>query len=166
MSTPDDDDGADGADLTPAERLRRRRRWLKQKVDAEPQRLDLREELAAVYRAEGHVDQAGRWNYLSEDADPEESKAFARASQGDPVVMMRALRWTGSENDATTAVARERLGELRAAARGPLGRRPSWENPDPDSLWPLVLGCAGVLIVLGFAVVGGIVTVRWLVGVL
>ncbi|MBO1752924.1 hypothetical protein J4G33_14015 [Actinotalea sp. BY-33] len=160
MSTPDD--GADGADLTPAERLRRRRQWLKQKVDAEPQRLDLREELAAVYRAEGHADQAGRWNYLSEDAEPAESEAFVRASQSDPVVMMRALCWTGSENDAETAVARERLGELRAAARGPLGRRPSWENPVRDSLWPFALGCVGVLVVLGFAMVGAIVTVRWL----
>lgn len=171
----DDDAAADGADaadgagaarLGSEEQLRRLRRRLRSAVLAEPQRLDLREQLAAVYRAEGNSAQAGRWDFLSPTADPRETRAFTRAFGDDPVEIMRALRWAGSEDDAETQVARERLREVRAAARDRAGRRISWEKPVPDDpTWPLVLGCAGVLVVLGLAVVGAISTVRWLLDV-
>ena len=161
-SGPADDAGE--AVSAGAEELRRRRHRLKSKVMAEPQRLDLREQLAAVYRAEGNVSQAGRWDYLSEKADPGETNAFAKAFRDDPVEIMRALRWTGSEDDAETEVARERLRAVRAAARDRVGRRVSWEKPDPQArTWVAVLGCAGVLLVLALVVVGAISTVRWLV---
>ncbi len=47
-----------------------------------------------------------------------------------------------------------------------VGRRVAWEKPEPrDRPWPLVPGCAGVLVVLALGVVGAVVTVRWLAGV-
>lgn len=159
------DDGAEAVAASPEE-LRQRRHWLKSKVMADPQRLDLREQLAAAYRAEGNVSQAGRWNYLSENADPDETSAFAQAFQDDPVAIMRALRWTGSEDDAETEVARERLRAVRAAARDRVGHRVSWDKPDSDhASWWVTLGCAGLLVILGLVVVGAITTVRWLIDV-
>lgn len=146
-----------------AERLRRRRRALKNQVRSEPRRLDLREELAAAYRAEGNASQAGRWSYLAEQVDPDELRAFARSCRDDPVEMMRALRWTGSEEDADTEPARVRLRALRAQARTHTGRRVSWEQPDDHGpSWGLALGCLVVAVVLGLVVVGGVTTVRWL----
>lgn len=149
-----------------AEELRRRRRWLKDKVRSAPRRLDLREELAAVYRAEGNASQAGRWDYLAEHIDPAELRAFARSCRDDPVEMMWALRWTGSEEDADTEVARERLRTLREQARHRTGRRVPWEKPDTDMSWQLALGCFAVLLVLVLVVIGAITAVRWLAAVM
>lgn len=149
---------------TDTDALRDRRRRLREQVRADPRRLDLRAELAAAYRAEGNASQAGRWDYLSEDADPGETAAFVRSCRHDPVEIMRALRWTGSEEDASTEVARERLRAVRTAARDVAGRRVTWEQPvRDDAMWPFVLGCAGVVLVLALAVVGGVATVGWLV---
>lgn len=150
-----------------AEELPLQRQRLKSRVMAQPQRLDLREHLAAVYRLEGHLAQAGRWNYLSEDQDSQETRAFTRAFQNDPVEIMRALRWTGSEDDAETDVARERLAAVRAAAGDRVGRPVPWEKPDADErTWHWGLGCAGllVLVVLALVVVGAVSTVRWIAG--
>lgn len=163
MTEPTDD--ADEAVSTGPEQLRRRRQSLKSKVMAEPQRLDLREQLAAVYRAEGNLSQAGRWNYLSQDTDPVETNAFAKAFHDDPLEIMRALRWTGSEDDASTEVARERLRSVRKAARDRVGHQVSWDKPEAGIRTPvMILGCAGVLLVLALVVVGAISTVRWLAG--
>ncbi|GIG40807.1 DUF6584 family protein [Cellulomonas phragmiteti] len=146
-----------------AEELRRRRRRLKDRVRSAPWRLDLREELAAVYRAEGNASQAGRWSYLAEHVDPAELRAFARSCRDDPVEMMWALRWTGSEERAETELARERLLALRAQARARTGRSIPWEKPDATGMtWQLALGCFAVVLVLVLVVIGAVTAVRCL----
>lgn len=148
-----------------ADALRQRRRRLKDQVRSAPRRLDLREELAAAYRAEGNASQAGRWSYLAEHTDAAEIRAFARSCRDDPVEMMAALRWTGSEDDAGTAVAQERLRTLRVQAHARAGRSVSWEKPRDDGPpWALALGCLAVAVVLVLVGVGAVTTVRWLAG--
>lgn len=148
-----------------AEGLRERRRRLKDRVRSTPRRLDLREELAAAYRAEGNASQAGRWGYLAEHTDPVETRAFARSCQDDPVQMMRALRWTGSAEDAGTEVARERLRALRVQAHDATGRWVPWEEPGPDGLgWQLAAAGFVAVVVLGLIVVGAVTVVRWVAG--
>lgn len=147
------------------ERLRERRHLLKGQVRSAPRRLDLREELAAVYRAEGNASQAGRWSYLAEHADPAETQAFARSCRHDPVEMMRALRWTGSADDAGTEVARERLQALRVQAHHTTGRWVSWEQPAPAGAgWVLAALALGALLVLALVGVGAVTVVRWVAG--
>ena len=146
-----------------AEELRRRRHWLKQRVSDAPHDLDLRHELAAVYRAEGNLSQAGRWDYLSESADPRETSAFAHAFQDDPIALMRALRWIGSEDDAATEFARERLRLLRARARDRVGHAVSWEDPAAGRFgaWAGTLGCIAAVLLVVLVVVGVVTVVRW-----
>ncbi|MCC2336006.1 DUF6584 family protein [Cellulomonas wangsupingiae] len=136
--------------------LARRRRALKDRVTAQPQRLDLRAELAAVYRAEGNAAQAGRWGHLSPDVRPDETAAFVRAFGDDPVEIMRVLRWQGSEQDASTPLARERLRAVRKRAEASLGRTTTWEDPGgtPPGRWEGVLVLLGVLAFLTVVVVG------------
>ncbi|MCX5200575.1 hypothetical protein OG897_03725 [Streptomyces sp. NBC_00237] len=91
-----------------------------------PTDLEVRERLAAAHRLLGDPAQAGRWNYLSPDADPTETAAFERAF---PTALerARALRWPLPEQDAPTPSASARLLALRTLAEeetdGPL----SWE---------------------------------------
>lgn len=79
-------------------------------VAAHPTDLDLRRQLADVYRQTGDLVEAGRWSYLDEDADPIEILAFERAY---PSLAGRrvALRWPGEALPPTDWV-RRRLSEL------------------------------------------------------
>ncbi|MDC5698264.1 hypothetical protein OO014_13450 [Intrasporangium calvum] len=52
------------------------RQRLRGLVGSYPQRLDLREELAELYRRDGVLSQAGRWTFLSETRNPAELRAF------------------------------------------------------------------------------------------
>lgn len=105
------------------------RQRLRGLVGALPQRLDLREQLAELYRADGDLAQAGRYSYLAEQRDPAEVAAFERAYQEDPVRMMKALGWRGPEADAATETARGRLRALRSRAEAQLGVPVDWEMP-------------------------------------
>lgn len=79
-------------------------------IAAHPNDLDLRRQLAEIYRQTGDLVQAGRWSYLLEDADPVEVLAFERAY---PNVIVRriALRWPDNALPPTVWV-RNRLAEL------------------------------------------------------
>ena len=168
------DDAGPALPRSPApEDLRGARLRLRSRVLAEPQRLDLREELAAAYRREGHAAQAGRWSYLAAVRDPAEQAAFERAFEHDPVQLMAVLRWRGSEDEAATEVARERLRALRAVAEGSAGARLEWAAASRQASAPTTsdhlveIGCATVLAVAGTCLVVGAVTiVRWVVGLL
>lgn len=98
-------------------------------VGAFPQRLDLRERLAELYRLDGDLQQAGRWSYLARERDLAEVAAFERAFAGEPVRLMRALGWEGSEQDAADDVARERLREVRVRAEAAAGEPVPWRKP-------------------------------------
>ena len=84
-------------------------------VGTYPNRLDLRDKLAAVYRVLGNTVQAGRWSYLSEVRDDVEVLAFEHAYKT-PVARLAALNWVGGESAADTETARTRLMAVHRAA--------------------------------------------------
>ncbi|MGN6243604.1 MAG: DUF6584 family protein [Motilibacteraceae bacterium] len=137
-------------DLAAGRRLLARQR-LRGLIGSMPQRLDVRERLAEVYRLDGDLQQAGRWSYLARERNPEEVAAFERAFR-DPVRLMRALEWRGSEEDATDDVARERLREVRARAEAKAKRKVGWEKPPRPEV--RVPGRHDRLVDAGCAVVG------------
>lgn len=96
-----------------------------------PHRIDLRERLGLLYRAEGELAQAGRWLYLSDQATPDELRAFERSHRRNHAAMMWALRWSGNEEEAPTEFARERLRELRERAETKAGGPLDWAPPRP-----------------------------------
>lgn len=148
------------------------RQRLRGLVGSFPQRLDLREQLAELYRRDGILSQAGRWSYLSESPRPEELRAFER-EYADPVFRMKVLGWRGAE-DAAGDVARRRLAALRSEAEQAAGRSLSWERAGEVSGAPMTWGerlFATLLVIgLGLVVFGGVaffiqgvkVVIRWL----
>lgn len=124
---------------------------------AMPERLDVREALAAVHRARGDLAQAGRWSFLADERDPAELAAFERAFQGDAVRLMRALGWRGPESAAATDVARERLVALRERAEAEVGAPVDWADPrrpDPGWGWADRVGLGAVVVVAALVVIG------------
>ncbi|WP_162908103.1 DUF6584 family protein [Allorhizocola rhizosphaerae] len=79
-------------------------------IAAHPTDLDLRRQLAEVYRQTGDLVEAGRWSYLDEAADPVEILAFERAYPS-PAGRRAALRWPANALPPTDFV-RRRLAEL------------------------------------------------------
>lgn len=136
-------------------------------VTSFPDRLDLRERLAEVYRVLGDAAQAGRWSYLSEERDEAEIAAFERAYRT-PLARLTALNWSGGEAAAATPTARERLVALQSAANVQL-RAELVVADDRDSSWVAnVLVLLGLVVVLLCFVVGAVTLVvagyRWLTG--
>jgi uncharacterized protein involved in type VI secretion and phage assembly len=127
-------------------------------VAAHPTDLDLRRRLAAAHRLDGNDVQAGRWDYLSVDADAEETAAFERAYPR-PGERLRRLRWPGRADQPPTEFARARLAELTAAAaraRGATG--------GASTRWlPPLLAALTCLAVIALAVLGAVTVVQWLV---
>ncbi|MFE7565452.1 DUF6584 family protein [Streptomyces sp. NPDC057539] len=130
-----------------------------------PQDLEVREQLAAIYRQLGETAQAGRWNYLSENPDPTETAAFELLFPHHDERLW-ALRWGGRAEDALTSVAVSRLSELHAEAERDRGSTVPYARPRPSSdedesqESPLVgalafVGCLTVLVlvVIGFITV-------------
>jgi len=145
------------------------RKRLRGLVGCMPQRLDLRERLAQVYRLGGDRAQAGRWAYLGEQRDPQETAAFERSCHHDAVRVMWALGWRGPEQDASTQTARERLLEVRARAEQDAGTPLDWANPrrpeQPEGWRPSLGGMGCLLVVLaliGSVIVGAVTIVRWI----
>ncbi len=78
-------------------------------IAAHPNDLDLRRQLAEIYRQTGDLVEAGRWSYLDESADEAELAAFERAF---PLASRRAaLRWP-DDALAPTDWVRDRLAAL------------------------------------------------------
>lgn len=129
-------------------------------VSSYPDRLDLRERLAEVYRVLGDAAQAGRWTYLSEVRDDAEVAAFERAYRT-PLARLEAMNWVSGEAGATTGTARERLVALQAAANDQLRAELSVAD-DRDSSWRTnALVLVGLVIVLLCFVVGAVTLVMW-----
>jgi len=129
-----------------------------------PTDLELRERLAALYRAEGDAAQAGRWAFLVAEPDPAEQVAFAKAYR-DPVVRMRALGWRGPEEGAGP-VGEERLRALRAEAEESAMAPLTWEDARRPRPRPTVGQAVGAT--LGFGVVlaivaGALLAAGWVV---
>ncbi|GAA1336465.1 DUF6584 family protein [Saccharothrix algeriensis] len=129
-------------------------------VTSFPDRLDLRERLAEVYRALGDTAQAGRWAYLSDERDEREVAAFERAYRT-PEARLAALNWVGGE--ATAETARTRLLALRGAVAERV-RADLAAADDRDSSWVVnALVLLGVVLVLLCFVVGAVTLVLWVV---
>jgi cytochrome c-type biogenesis protein CcmH/NrfG len=101
------------------------RQRLRTLLAIDPDDLEVRELLAAVYRQTGNVVEAGRWAYLSPQLRPEELIAFERAHPS-PWLRLRLLRFTGDVADLSPA-ARQRLRMLAAQATR-AGPPPVWQR--------------------------------------
>jgi hypothetical protein len=91
-------------------------RRLRGLVASFPDRLDLRERLAHIYRLRGDLTQAGRWSYLASERNAREIEAFEKSTI-DPLQRMHVLMWPAEPEDATTPTARQRLAALLDDAR-------------------------------------------------
>lgn len=115
------------ADLA-AGRVPMARQRLRGLVSSFPYDLTLRRRLAEVYRLYGDAAEAGRWMYLEEDRDADETAA-SEERYGSPGWRMRALAWRGPEALAATSVAEGRLVAVRTACAEELGHPVDWDDP-------------------------------------
>jgi cytochrome c-type biogenesis protein CcmH/NrfG len=131
-------------------------------VGTYPNRLDLRDKLASVYRLLGDTAQAGRWSYLSEVRDDVELRAFEHAYKT-PVARLTALNWTGGENAADTETARTRLVELHRAATAQVqDELVVAEAREPGRSWvTCALIALGLALLVVLVVTGAITAVRF-----
>ncbi|SDL47907.1 hypothetical protein SAMN04488074_111116 [Lentzea albidocapillata subsp. violacea] len=125
-------------------------------VGTYPQRLDLRERLAEVYRVLGQPAQAGRWTYLSDERDPDELLAFERAYRRADSRLV-ALSWQGRVDEAPTETARTRLASLYQEARVQL-QQDLDDTPNEETSWGacLIVMAGGTFVLVCFLL--GIVT--------
>ncbi|MFF5423050.1 MULTISPECIES: DUF6584 family protein [unclassified Streptomyces] len=155
------------ADLA-AGRVPLARQRLRGLVGSYPWDLTLRRRLAAVYRLYGDAAEAGRWMYLEEDRDPQETAAFERRYVS-ARWRMKALAWRGPEALAATPFAADRLAEVREACAAEVGRPVAWDEPVPfDGHGPVEEGGrSGCVVVTVGAFLGGTVMAGiWLKGLL
>ncbi|MDQ4008211.1 MAG: hypothetical protein M3211_08990 [Actinomycetota bacterium] len=118
--------------------------------------------MAETYRRTGDPVQAGRWAYATDAATDAEIAAFARGFRDDPVQMMRALRWSGSADDASSEAVRERLRGLERRAEELTGHEVAWEYPRHPPYEGSALTALGGWTLLAFLVIAlvvGIVTI-------
>ncbi|WP_406274699.1 hypothetical protein OH779_39920 [Actinacidiphila glaucinigra] len=104
------------------------RQRLRGLVSSFPYDLTLRRRLAGVYRLYGDAAEAGRWMYLEEDRNADESAAF-EARYGSAGWRMKALAWRGPEAMAATAFAEGQLVAVRSAYAKELGHPVDWDDP-------------------------------------
>ncbi|WP_221348512.1 DUF6584 family protein [Streptomyces beigongshangae] len=88
----------------------------------------LRRRLAEVYRLYGDAAEAGRWMFLEEDRNADETAAF-EARYGSPGRRMKALAWQGPETKAATAFAEGQLVAVRTGCAEELGHPVDWDDP-------------------------------------
>ncbi len=117
-----------------------------------PERLDVRLRLAAVYRSQGELAQAGRWSFLDEEIDQAEVAAFERqfrAASG----RLAAIAWTGDADDLGPEAA-ERLAALRRDAASETARRNRGGKASVGEKASDTLGCAAVTVIAVLALAG------------
>lgn len=104
------------------------RQRLRGLISSFPHDLSLRRRLAEVYRLYGDAAEAGRWMYLEEDRNAEETAAF-ETRYGSPGWRMKALAWHGPESKAATTFAEGQLVAVRIACAEKLGHPVDWNDP-------------------------------------
>ncbi|MET9954344.1 DUF6584 family protein [Streptomyces sp. NPDC006339] len=149
------------------------RQRLRGLVSSFPHDLTLRRRLAEVYRLYGDAAEAGRWMYLDEDRDADETLAF-EARYGSPAWRMKALAWRGPESMAATPFAERQLAAVRTACAEELGHPVDWDNPasywdgleDADREAPSEPWTVGSVLAVGGCLVGVLAFLAvWVVGV-
>lgn len=130
----------------------------------DPDDLEVRQLLAAVYRGTGNRVEAGRWSFLTDEVVPVELAAFVRANPS-PWLRLRLLAWAGNPEKLPDS-ARERLLALveEAEAAGP---PPRWQEVHRDqSSRSTLIPCLFVLLTVGailaLAAVGIVRIGRWI----
>ncbi|MFJ9805508.1 DUF6584 family protein [Streptomyces wuyuanensis] len=104
------------------------RQRLRGLISSFPHDLTLRRRLAEVYRLYGDAAEAGRWMYLEEDRNADETAAF-EARYESPARRMKALAWHGPETKAATTFAEGQLVAVRTACAEELGHPVDWDDP-------------------------------------
>jgi len=145
------------------------RQRLRGLVSSFPYDLTLRRRLAEVYRLYGDAAEAGRWMYLEEDRDADETAAF-EARYGSPGWRMKAIAWRGPEAMAATSFAKGQLVAVRTYCAEDLGRPVDWGDPAsyrdnheaPSGPWPVSAAMAGVGCLVGTLAFLAV----WVIGVL
>jgi hypothetical protein len=150
------------ADLA-AGRVPMARQRLRGLVSSFPHDPALRRRLAEVYRLYGDPAEAGRWMYLEEDRDADETGAF-EARYRTPPARMRALAWQGSEESAPTPFAAQQLAAVRTACSQALGREVDWGDSDLPEPGDGEGRLAGFLLGVGCLVAGVAVLGIWVYG--
>ncbi|GIE77241.1 hypothetical protein Aph02nite_31910 [Actinoplanes philippinensis] len=100
-------------------------------ISAYPQDLELRARLADACRRAGDVPEAGRWGFLTEDAEPHEIAAFTRKNRS-ATDRLRLLHLHGEEPRGLGPLAQPRYAELAADAA-----RTDVRPPKDDALPPV-----------------------------
>jgi hypothetical protein len=132
-------------------------------TSAYPDDLAIRGLRGAVNHQVGNFAEAGRWGYLTEDADPADLAAFERAFKS-PWERLRALKVRGDPTPSLGPLARSRFADLLAQAEAAGPERVEWTEagPQPTAGWlsrSIGTGCGclallGVLALIAFAVYG------------
>ncbi|GAA1641776.1 DUF6584 family protein [Actinoplanes couchii] len=102
----------------------------------DPQDLDVRARLADVYRREGNLAEAGRWAFLTEDAEPRELAAFAKQYRS-ATERLRVLRLRGENPRELGPLAEPRYTELVARAAAQATVKDLLPEPVPDDPRPV-----------------------------
>jgi hypothetical protein len=93
----------------------------------DPDNLEVRRVLAAIYRQAGNLVEAGRWGFLTADVTPHELTAFERANPS-PFLRLRLLG-LAADPRKLPPVARDRLRVLTVQAER-VGPPPDWTEED------------------------------------
>jgi hypothetical protein len=121
-------------------------------VRERPERLDVRLRLAEIYRGQGERAQAGRWSFLSEDADPAELTAFERqfrTASG----RLSAVAWPGGTDELGPKAA-ERLTALRQEAAQEIPVPVVVREETVGDKVAAALGCTAAVVVAVIALIG------------
>src|SRR5947207_13399642 len=105
-------------------------RRLRGYLATEPNHLEVRRVLAAIYRQTGNYVEAGRWGFLTAEVRPVELTAFERANPS-PFVRLRMLHFTADPRHLPAA-AQDRLRVLTVQAER-VGPPPGWNRPPPPA---------------------------------
>ena len=105
-------------------------RRLRGYLATEPNQLEVRRVLAAIYRQTGNYVEAGRWGFLTAEVRPVELTAFERANPS-PFVRLRMLHYTADPRHLPAA-AQDRLRVLTLQAER-VGPPPGWNRPPPPA---------------------------------
>ncbi len=129
------------ADLA-AGRVPLARQRLRGLVASFPHDLTLRRRLAEVYRLYGEPAEAGRWMYLEEDRDTDETTAFEER-YASPGRRMRALAWPAPEATAATAATAFAEAELAALRTACALEEEKNDGETPPAPWTVREALAG-----------------------
>jgi len=132
----------------------------------DPNNLEVRRVLAAIYRQTGNLAEAGRWGFLTAEVTPAELVAFERANPS-PFLRLRLLHFTADPRKLPPA-ARDRLRVLEIQVDR-VGPPPDWVDEEQPARKPRrnTVPCLFVVIALAIflalAAVGIYRVVTWLI---